>query len=270
MKKDLMADHQKRFGCDKPIVGCLHLRALPGTPMWDRNYSIEEHIDDLKREAHILMDLGFDGAVFANEADYPYVENIGPGALAAYTRIVIEVSKELTIPFGVGIMNDPISALSVAKVVGATFCRGFFVGNHVGNYGALNKTPGEIFRYGKSIGADDIAVYSSFEPHNATNLDTRSVEEMYKTLTFDIPLAGYSMAGPAKGEKIEDSTIARCKRLDPSIPINCNNHTSAQNVKEILKYADMVVVGTALKKDHYLFNPIDYDNAKEFIEAAKG
>ena len=167
-------------------------------------------------------------------------------------------------------MNDPISALSVAKAVGATFCRGFFVGNHVGNYGALNKNPGEIFRYGKSIGADDIAVYSSFEPHNATNLDTRSVEEMYKTLTFDIPLAGYSMAGPAKGEKIEDSTIARCKRLDPSIPINCNNHTSAQNVKEILKYADMVVVGTALKKDHYLFNPIDYDNAKEFIEAAKG
>ena len=91
MKKDLMAEHKKRFGCDKPIVGCLHLRALPGTPMWDRNYSIEEHIDDLKREAHILMDLGFDGAVFANEADYPYVENIGPGALAAYTRIVTEV-----------------------------------------------------------------------------------------------------------------------------------------------------------------------------------
>ena len=29
MKKDLMAEHKKRFGCDKPIVGCLHLRALP-------------------------------------------------------------------------------------------------------------------------------------------------------------------------------------------------------------------------------------------------
>lgn len=30
----------------------------------------------------------------------------------------------------------------------------------------------------------------------------------------------------------------------------------------MLKYCDMVVVGTTLKKDHYLFNPIDYDNAK--------
>ncbi|MBO5527216.1 MAG: hypothetical protein J5946_04130, partial [Erysipelotrichaceae bacterium] len=154
MPRDLMAEHVKRFGKEKPIIGCLHLRALPGSPMWDRNYTIEQHIADLKREAQILMELGFDGAVFANEWDYPYVENIGPGALAAYTHIVSTVSRDLTIPFGVGIMNDPISAISVAKAVGATFCRGFFCGQQVGNYGPIIKTPGEIFRYAKSIGAD--------------------------------------------------------------------------------------------------------------------
>ena len=42
-----------------------------------------------------------------------------------------------------------------------------------------------------------------------------------------------------------------------------------ENIKEMLKYCDMVVVGTTLKKDHYLYNPIDYDNAKEFILAAR-
>ena len=72
MPRDLMAEHVKRFGKEKPIIGCLHLRALPGSPMWDRNYTIEQHIADLKREAQILMELGFDGAVFANEWDYPY------------------------------------------------------------------------------------------------------------------------------------------------------------------------------------------------------
>lgn len=66
--------------------------------LWDPSYTMEQHVADLKEEAHILMELGFDGAVFANEADYPYVEHIGEGALAAYTRIVTEVSRELTFP----------------------------------------------------------------------------------------------------------------------------------------------------------------------------
>lgn len=264
-----MKEHHERFGCEKPIVGCLHLRALPGTPMWDRNYSIEQHIEDLKREAHILMELGFDAAVFANEADFPYVTDVGPGVLATYTRIVTEVSKELTIPFGVGIMNDPIAAVSVAKATGATFCRGFFVGAQVGNFGPIIKSPGEIFRYIKSIGAEDIAIYPSFEPHGAFSIDQRPVEEMYNSIWFDVPVAGYSMAGPV-GCEPKDSMIAKCKALNPNIPINCNNHTNAKNIKEMLKYCDMVVVGTALKRDHYLFNEIDYDNAKEFIEAAKG
>lgn len=269
MRRNLMEEHKHRFGCEKPIIGCLHLRALPGTPLWDPSYTMEQHVADLKEEAHILMELGFDGAVFANEADYPYVEHIGEGALAAYTRIVTEVSRELTIPFGVGIMNDPYSAISVAKAVGAVFCRGFFLGSQVGNYGELRKTPGDIWRYAKSIGAADVAVYSSFEPHNGSSLDTRSTEEMFNTYYKDTPVAGYSMNGPKKGEKPSESMIAKCKALNPDIPINFNNGANPDNIKEMLKYCDMVVVGTTLKKDHYLFNPIDYDNAKAFITAAR-
>ena len=38
MQRDLMAEHVKRFnGVSKPIIGCLHLRALPATPMYDPN-----------------------------------------------------------------------------------------------------------------------------------------------------------------------------------------------------------------------------------------
>lgn len=35
MRRNLMEEHKQRFGCEKPIIGCLHLRALPGTPLWD-------------------------------------------------------------------------------------------------------------------------------------------------------------------------------------------------------------------------------------------
>ena len=64
--------------------------------------------------------------------------------------------------------------------------------------------------------------------------------------------------------------VGRCKALNPHIPISFNNGAKPGNIREMLPYCDMVVVGTTLKKDHYLFNPIDYDNAREFIEAARG
>lgn len=62
MRRNLMEEHKQRFGCEKPIIGCLHLRALPGTPLWDPSYTMEQHVADLKEEAHILMELGFDGS----------------------------------------------------------------------------------------------------------------------------------------------------------------------------------------------------------------
>ena len=55
---------------------------------------------------------------------------------------------------------------------------------------------------------------------------------------------------------IEDSNIAICKKLYPNIPISFNNGANPSNIKEMLKYCDMVVVGTTLKKDHYLYNQL--------------
>lgn len=219
MRRNLMEEHKQRFGCEKPIIGCLHLRALPGTPLWDPSYTMEQHVADLKEEAHILMEL-------ASTEPYLPMKQITPmwsiSARARWQRTPESSPRypgELTIPFGVGIMNDPYSAISVAKAVGAVFCRGFFLGSQVGNYGEIRKTPGDIWRYAKSIGAADVAVYSSFEPHNGSSLDTRSTEEMFNTYYKDTPVAGYSMNGPKKGEKPSESMIAKCKaqiRISPS------------------------------------------------------
>lgn len=267
--ENLMKKHEQIFGTKKPVIGCLHLRPLPGTPRWDPDYTIERHIEDMRREAHILMELGYDAAVFANEGDIPYVTSVGPAVVAAYTRIVTEVAKDLSIPFGVGIMLDPYATLAVAKAVGACFVRGAFSLTAVSDYGVVDRTPGEIWRYAKSIGADKISVYTGLEAHAGTLLDSRSLEEKYVSGVSTLPIAGYIMSGPGK-TPAEESTIARCKAVNPNIPIIFNNGATPENVKAMLPYCDAVLVGTAIKRDRYLFNEVDFDNAKRFIDAAKG
>lgn len=269
MTEDLMKRHERTFGCKKPIIGCLHLRALPGSPRWDSSFSINEHIDLMLQQAHILMDLGYDAAVFANEADIPYVQTVSPAVVANYTRIVTEVVKELTIPFGIGVLLDPYATLSIANATGACFCRGAFSLNAVSNYGEVNRNPGEIWRYAKSIGAEKISVYTGIEAHSGTLLDTRTVEEKYLSGVIDLPIAGYIVSGPGKTPPAE-TVMARCKAVNPNIPIIFNNGSTPENVKSMLPYCDAVLVGTAIKKDGYLYNEIDRDRAERFIQVAKG
>jgi len=265
-----MEKHIKIFKKDKPIIGCLHLRALPGTPKWNKEYTLEQHIEDLRNEAKILMELGYDAVVFANESDYPYLEHVGPEIVAAYARIVTEVKRELTVPFGVGVLFDPYATVALAMATGASFVRGFFTNTCVTDFGIINRVTGEIFRYAKHIGAGDLSIYTAIEGHYGEILDKRPVEEKFRSVAFIVPVAGYIMSGPISGVAPDASTLAKLKEIDPSIPLILNSGASPENIKSLLPYCDGVIVGTSLKKDRYLFNPIDYENAKAFIQAAKG
>lgn len=266
---DLMEKHVKTFrGIKKPVIGCLHLRPLPGTPFWDPSYSFRQHTDDLKKEARILTELGYDGVTFANEGDIPYVSKVGPEIVAMYTAIVCEVTKEISVPYSVGIQLDSFATLALAAAVSAVFVRGIFCSTTVSDHGFINPDPGKIWRYAKSIGAENIPVYTLIEPHAGFLLDERDVTEKYISVAANMPITGYAMASSAKPGN--DSVIARCKAVNPNIPVIINSGATPDNIKGQLEYTDGVIVGTYLKKDHFLFNPIDRDNAKRFIDAAKG
>ncbi len=266
-----MEKHRKAFGGkEKPIIGCLHLRALPGTPLWDRNMTMEEHIDLIMADARILKEAGFDAFVFANESDYPYVEQVGPEIVSAYTRIVTAVTAEYKLPFGVGIMFDPYATIAVANATGASFIRGMFHGVLATDFGLLNKSIGEVLRYAKKIGADELNVYSAIQGHFGDSLDPRPTEQKFAEGRLILPLAGCLLGAPKAGTAPEDSILAKLKAIDPSIPLILNNGAKKENVKGLLPYCDGVLVGTALKKDGYLYNPVDRDRAQAFIQAAKG
>ena len=97
-----LEEHKKIFGCDKPIIGCLHLLPLPGTPYYNEETTIEKNIERLKHDAAILMENGVDAVVFANEGDRPYLTSVGPEVIAVYVRVVTEVLPMIHVPYGCG------------------------------------------------------------------------------------------------------------------------------------------------------------------------
>ena len=68
------------FKVDKPIIGMVHLRPLPGSPKYDPvNMGMDKIISIALEEAAILEQAGVDGVQVENMWDIPYLrsENIG-------------------------------------------------------------------------------------------------------------------------------------------------------------------------------------------------
>lgn len=267
---NLLKRHEETFRCKKPIIGCLHLMPLPGTPYYDEETMNEElQIERLKKDAKVLMELGFDACVFANEGDRPYLTTVGPEVIASYVRIATEVSKELNVPFGCGVLIDPFATLAVAKAIGAKFVRTYVSNVYVGSFGYQEFIPGDVFRYQKKIQAEDVNVYTYFEPHGATCLDTRPTEEQIAAGFEVMPIAGMLVGGPRAGLPPEQAHFRKIKEKFPDKPLILGSGSNKDNICELLAYADGVIVGTTIKKDGYLYNSIDYDRAKEFMDAVR-
>ncbi|MCK9267629.1 MAG: BtpA family membrane complex biogenesis protein, partial [Alkaliphilus sp.] len=63
------------FNNIKPIIGMVHLRPLPGSPLYDKiNMPMQKVIELAVQEATILEEAGVDGIQVENIWDYPYTK----------------------------------------------------------------------------------------------------------------------------------------------------------------------------------------------------
>ena len=68
------------FGADKPIIGMIHLGALPGSPLHDKKSGMAKLIDEAAGDIEALQKGGVDAVMFGNENDRPYLRGIAGGA----------------------------------------------------------------------------------------------------------------------------------------------------------------------------------------------
>ena len=110
---------EELFQVKKPVIALLHLRALPGDPLYDREGGLKQVVDIARRELHALQDGGVDGILFANEFSLPYQPRVDYVTVAAMARIIGELRGELRVPYGVNIAANPLAALELAVATDA-------------------------------------------------------------------------------------------------------------------------------------------------------
>jgi len=107
----------------KPVVGVIHVGALPGTPA--SRLCVAELSELAAREAAAYRDGGVDGLMVENMHDVPYLRgSVGPEVVAALAVIARAVKAEAGLPVGVQILAGAnLEAMSVAHAAGLDYIR---------------------------------------------------------------------------------------------------------------------------------------------------
>ncbi len=241
----------------KNIIAMIHVQALPGTP--NNKYSINEIIEKAIQEALIYEKAGVQSIMLENMHDVPYLnKHTGPEIISAMTAVSMEIRKVTKIPLGIQILAAANKeALAVALIAGFQFIRveGFVFG-HLADEGYIDSCAGDLLRYRKMIGADQISVFTDIKKkHSAHTLTADvSIAETAKAAEFFLS-DGIIITGSSTGQEADLGEVISVKNKC-SLPVLIDSGITNDNIAKYLKYADAFIIGSYFKEDGKWDNPL--------------
>ena len=254
------------FGTKKPIIALLHLRAMPGDPLYGRDDSMEKVVETAAEELRLLQEGGVDGVLIANEFSLPYEKKVSAVTVGAMGYIVGALRREIKIPFGVNIVSNPLATIDLAAATGANFVRSTFTGAYMGESGITDTDIAQVLRRKKALGLDDLKLFFKVNPESDAYLAERPITKVTKSMIFHCFPDALCVSGASAGSETDSSLMRQVKEVAGDTPVLCNTGCTAENIQEKLSYSDGACVGTAFKKDGKFSNTVDGDRVKIFMD----
>ncbi|MEL6636836.1 MAG: BtpA/SgcQ family protein [Bacteroidota bacterium] len=257
---------EKIFASSKPIIGVIHVPALPGTP--NHVGSVAALEDRVVVEADCYLKAGIDALIVENMHDVPYLpREVGPEITAMMTRLARTVKSRTALPVGIQILAGANrAALAVAQAAELEFIRAEgFVFGHLADEGWLNADAGSLLRYRKSIGAESIAIFTDIKKkHSAHAMSADvSLRETAEAAAF-FQSDGLIVTGPATGQPAATNDLSDLY-AHLSLPVLVGSGVNLQNVGDYLLHSDALIVGSWFKREGHWANSLDYDRVATFM-----
>jgi membrane complex biogenesis BtpA family protein len=255
----------------KPVIGMLHLPALPGAPRFAGDVrALAEHVF---RDADALAQGGVHGLMLENYGDLPfYPERVPAHVVAHMTALAAEVRRRFSqLPLGINVLrNDGRSALAVAHAAGALFIRvNVLCGARVADQGVLQGIAHDLLRERALLGAaGTIRILADVDVKHSAPLAPRPLgDEVADTLHRGLA-DGLIVSGSGTGKATDPGHVAAARvAAGRSAPVFVGSGVTARSLPEYLPHADGFIVGSALKRDNDPAQPADAGRVRELMAA---
>jgi membrane complex biogenesis BtpA family protein len=249
----------------KLFIGVVHLAPLPGSPRWNGN--LERLIEAAVNDARAYERGGAHAVFVENFGDVPFTKsNVAPETLTSMTAAGRAIRAAVKIPIGFNVLrNDARAALALCAACDGNFIRvNIHTGAMLTDQGIIEGDAYETLRYRARVcpGAEilaDVHVKHAV-PLGNWPLDIAARDTLERGLADAL-----IVSGTGTGEAAEVSDLETVRRACPSAKILLGSGVTAENVHEYSQ-ADGFIVGSSLKREGKLANPVD---AKRVMRLAR-
>ncbi|UQA58697.1 BtpA/SgcQ family protein [Polyangium aurulentum] len=266
-------DLEDIFGTPKPIIGMVHCWPLPGAPGYS-GYGIDTIIEHAVGDARALAEGGAHGLIVENMWDIPFRAGprVAPESIASHAVVARAVRQAVPLPLGINLVhNGGVSLLGIALAAGASFIRVcMFTGAGVWEAGSLDEgCAAELLRRRKELGAEHIKILADVDKKHSVRfpgIDLATHIEWTRFSGADALIVSGKMTGDAPDlEKVREA-----KKLAGDCPVLLGSGTTEDNIGAFLQVADGAIVGSSIKQDGRIENPVDVEKVRRFVAAARG
>ena len=259
---------EELFRVKKPVIALLHLRALPGDPLFDTEKGLEYVTECALKELDALQRGGVDGVLIANEFSLPYQHRAPAVTISAMAYVIGRLRESLSIPFGVNVVLNPMATVEMGAALGADFVRNTFTGAYIGESGITDTDPAAYVRRRQELGRPDLKMLFKVNPESDTYLAPRDIKKITKSIIFhDLP-DGLCVSGASAGSETDTSLIEEVRSVSGNVPVFANTGCTAENITRMLSVCDGALVGTAFKRGGFSGHA-DPELVKEFMDIVK-
>jgi len=250
----------------KPVIGMVHLMALPGSPRFTGD--VRAIRDAALRDAESLAAGGVHGIMMENFGDVPFYPGRVPASVVAHvTAIAAEIRRAIPdVPLGINMLrNDGQSALAVAHAVGANFIRvNVLCGARVTDQGVIQGIAHDLLRERAHLGAHDIKIMADVDVKHSAPLAVRPIiDEVDDTIERGLADA-VIVSGAGTGKPTDPQHVRVVKGAAGDVPVFIGSGVSAATVEQF-DAADGFIVGTAFKRNGDVAEPVDIDRVRAFV-----
>lgn len=248
---------------NKKIIGMIHLKPLPTSP--NNKYTVEEIIEYALQDLTTLEEAGIKYAIVENVFDTPYSTEMNMELIVVYTHIFTVLRSKTKIHLGVNIhATSGVEEMLVASVCGAQFIRAesFIEFRHTST-GLLKPMSAGLMRTKAQLDSA-VKIFADVNVKESRPVYEQNIEETI----IEALAAGADaiiVTGLATGKPPLPSEIKNLKQLTPDKPLLIGSGVNEENISELMKYADGVIVGSSIKEDGIITYPVSLERTKQLL-----
>ena len=258
----------KVFGIPKPVIGMVHLAALPGNPGYRSRMVVYDHA---LRDARALREGGVDALLIENFGDTPYFPGrVPPHIVAEMTLIVQAIRREVELPVGVNVLrNDGLSALAVAGAAGGGFVRvNVLSGTYATDQGLISGEAHLLMRSRHEL-ASPALIFADMLVKHARPLGELDPGAIARDTAHRARADALIVTGSSTGVAPSLDEVRTVRQAVPEKMILVGSGVTERNAPDFLRLSDGLIVGTDLKEEGKIENAVDAARVQRLVEGAR-